>query len=188
MRRPLLALAVLLAWVAVACTVSLRLGPSIEVYGPDATVPGHKTGATSYQGSPNPTGFNPLCTTGYTESNGIVCSTKPVHVRSLYIFNNTAAATYAVLSDSWQIPTSFANNQDASVSDSGPGMIGTPFLVPANGTLQLGTTFFGEDGWLTTTGFSVGMVTFSTQPDGGTDAGLWTPAAPNYFDITVNGQ
>ena len=136
----------------------------------------------------NPTGMNPLCTTGYTEANGIACKVDGgAHVRSFCVFNNSTANAWAVAADLTTIPTSFANNMDASVSDAGPGMVGSPFLVPSQHQVCMGTEELGIDGWLTGFGFSIGMSTASTQPDGGTDAGTFV-AAPNYFDITVNGQ
>lgn len=185
--RPLLAISALALW-AVACSLTLRLGPSIDVWtGPDASSEGGVAVPSRFglvtSTTVNPTGMNQTCNTGLTEANGIVCKASAAHVRSCYVFNNTQANAWAVFADSTQIPTSFVNNQDASTSDSGPGMISTPYLVPTQSGVIIGTDYFGVDGWYTTTGFAVGMSTTSSQGDAGTDAG-WFAAAGNYFDIS----
>jgi hypothetical protein len=103
-------------------------------------------------------------------------------VRSCHIYNGSDAGAWVVLADSTAIPTTYAANTDAST---GPGMVGDPFYVAANADVRIGTDFFGTDGWLTTTGFSVAMS--SAAPPSNSDAGTFA-AAPASFQVTCNGQ
>ncbi len=126
----------------------------------------------------NPTGTNPLCTTGSSLAAGLVCKDAGgAHVRACHFRNNSDAGAWFELADLTTIPTSYGTGLDA-----GAGMVGDPFFVGAGQDVVLETGFFGVDGWLTATGLAVGVST--TAPG---DAGTFTTAG-SLFQITCNGQ
>jgi hypothetical protein len=124
----------------------------------------------------------PLASTKNTPANGLVVVAAPTTqaavnvpispwvctVRSLYIYNATAAAAFFFLANLGTIPTSFA------------AIVGNAMLVPATTAVLLDTTFFGTGGWNTpfTAGCSVAVSTSNTT----------FTAAGASFDITVCGE
>ena len=75
-----------------------------------AAVPGSQAGPPGKFGSvlgggANPTGMNPLCTTGLTEASGIVCKTSGAHVRSCELFNNTTGSNAFTVLELFEIDT-----------------------------------------------------------------------------------
>lgn len=100
--------------------------------------PPHRFGASSSSG---------LATTGTTQANGLVVKTSAGYIVSLYVYNTTASNVWAVLANQITIPTGFTT------------IIGTPVLVPASSAVILGNDFFGQGGFLFSTGISVGITT-----------------------------
>jgi hypothetical protein len=170
---------VAVGWVLLSVVVLSQPKPTPS---PDASA---ALGA-SYAGTNNPTGMNPLCTTGPALANGLVCKTTgPATVRSCHFFSSSDAGAWAALADLTVIPTSFAQGMDAGASDAGPGLVGDPIYLTAQADRIVGTDYFGTSGWQTTTGFSVGISTVGPVVDGG---GTPFTAAANAFQITCNGQ
>jgi hypothetical protein len=165
---------------ALAVVAAIMLVP-MPKYAPPASEAGVAAAPIRAMGAvPNLTGMNPLCSTSSSLASGLVCKTDAgAHVRACHFRNNSDAGAWFELADLTTIPTSYAANTD---SDAGPGMVGDPFYVAPGADAVLGTEFFGVDGWLTGTGFSVGVS--STAPG---DASTFT-AAGSLFQITCNGQ
>lgn len=142
---------------------------------------GQSTTRLAYAAVPNVTGTNPLCSTGSSLANGLACKTDAgAHVRACHFVNTTDSGAWVELADLTVAPTTYSNT--LADAGNGPGMVGDPFYIAANSDLRVGTDFFGVDGWLTGTGFSVGVST--TAPG---DAGTFTAAGAS-FQITCNGQ
>jgi hypothetical protein len=115
----------------------------------------HKFAASSSTG---------LATTGTTQANSLVVKTSAGYIVSLYVYNSTASNAWFVMANQIIAPTTFTT------------MIGTPVLVPASSAVILGNDYFGQGGFLFSTGIAIGITTSEASYS----------AAGASFDITVS--
>lgn len=105
-----------------------------------------------------------LATTGSTQANSLIVKTSAGYIVSLYVYNSTGSNVWAVMANQITAPTAFTT------------MIGTPILIPASSGVILGNDFFGQGGFLFSTGIVIGITTSEAS---------YTAAGAS-FDISVS--